>query len=62
MQHLPILKICSCPCQAGPNALGGVFDQMLELCFFGNDQAVCIAVNHKHSVRHEIVGDHPAGN
>lgn len=19
-QHLPILKICSCPCQAGPNA------------------------------------------
>ena len=21
MQHLPILKICSCPCQAGPNAL-----------------------------------------
>ena len=20
MQHLPILKICSCPCQAGPNA------------------------------------------
>lgn len=44
------------------NALGGVFDQMLELCFFGNGQAVCIAVNHKHSVRHEIVGDHPAGN
>ena len=21
-QHLPILKICSCPCQAGPNAAG----------------------------------------
>ena len=20
-QHLPILKICSCPCQAGPNGL-----------------------------------------
>lgn len=27
MQHLPILKICSCPCQAGPNAPG------LFLCF-----------------------------
>ena len=26
MQHLPILKICSCPCQAGPNA---------TLAFFG---------------------------
>ena len=25
MQHLPILKICSCPCQAGPNALKGFF-------------------------------------
>lgn len=44
------------------NALGGVFDQMLGLCFFGNGQAVCIAVNHKHGVRHEIVGDHPTGN
>ena len=21
-QHLPILKICSCPCQAGPNVPG----------------------------------------
>lgn len=25
MQHLPILKICSCPCQAGPNGLHGFF-------------------------------------
>ena len=25
MQHLPILKICSCPCQAGPNGAGRVF-------------------------------------
>ena len=24
MQHLPILKICSCPCQAGPNIPQGV--------------------------------------
>ena len=23
MQHLPILKICSCPCQAGPKTPGG---------------------------------------
>ncbi len=23
MQHLPILKICSCPCQAGPKAFAG---------------------------------------
>lgn len=23
-QHLPILKICSCPCQAGPNAFRGM--------------------------------------
>ena len=22
MQHLPILKICSCPCQAGPKGAG----------------------------------------
>lgn len=25
MQHLPILKICSCPCQAGPNADRGIY-------------------------------------
>ena len=26
MQHLPILKICSCPCQAGPNGFRGFFE------------------------------------
>lgn len=24
-QHLPILKICSCPCQAGPNSPQAIY-------------------------------------
>ena len=31
MQHLPILKICSCPCQAGPKS-GGLFLLSAKSC------------------------------
>ena len=36
--------------------------EVCRLFFFSNGQAVCIAVNHKHGVRHEIVGDDPAAD
>uniref|UniRef100_UPI003078B0FB gamma-glutamyl-gamma-aminobutyrate hydrolase family protein n=1 Tax=Enterocloster clostridioformis TaxID=1531 RepID=UPI003078B0FB len=29
-QHLPILKICSCPCQAGPKATAVAEDGLVE--------------------------------
>ncbi|MCU6799120.1 AIM24 family protein, partial [Alitiscatomonas aceti] len=30
MQHLPILKICSCPCQAGPKGVGDFFGKAVR--------------------------------
>lgn len=33
MQHLPILKICSCPCQAGPNAAGELGEEQDQAAF-----------------------------
>lgn len=37
MQHLPILKICSCPCQAGPNAKQGLFVQAGRIAHLKGD-------------------------
>lgn len=40
MQHLPILKICSCPCQAGPNYLRSLF----ALGFQGFLIIICVGI------------------
>ena len=39
-QHLPILKICSCPCQAGPKALREFFVSRCRRGVWGTEKLI----------------------
>ena len=45
MQHLPILKICSCPCQAGPNPLRWLTARLQNLSYKRKILLTCMTVS-----------------